>query len=191
VASEDQRLTQIIRSNADRVSSIIENVQRLSRREAAHLERLPLAAWTLEFQEEFCETMQWPPERLRIEGAIPEIDVRVDPNQLRQIVWNLCENALKHAVRDDPQQIIEIRYGRLAGSARPYLEVSDRGAGVAAEHVERIFEPFFTAGPGTGLGLFLARELAQTNGATLLYENRAGGGSVFRLVFADPRRWEV
>jgi two-component system, NtrC family, sensor histidine kinase PilS len=191
VTSEDQRLTQIIRSNADRVSSIIENVQRLSRREATHLERLPLAAWTLEFQEEFCETMQWPPERLSIEGAIPEIDVRVDPNQLRQIVWNLCENALRHAVRDDPQQIIEIRYGRLAGGLRPYLEVADRGAGVAAEHVERIFEPFYTAGPGTGLGLFLARELAQNNGATLLYENRADGGSVFRLVFADPRRWEV
>ena len=44
---------------------------------------------------------------------------------------------------------------------------------------------------GTGLGLFLARELAQTNGATLLYEPRTGGGSIFRLVFADPRRWEM
>ena len=54
----------------------------------------------------------------------------------------------------------------------------------------RIFEPFFSGGRGSGLGLFLARELAQTNGATLLYERRAGGGSVFRLVFADPRRWE-
>jgi two-component system sensor histidine kinase PilS (NtrC family) len=62
---------------------------------------------------------------------------------------------------------------------------------VARDHVDRIFEPFFTGGRGTGLGLFLARELAQTNGATLLYEARHGGGSVFRLVFADPRRWEV
>jgi two-component system sensor histidine kinase PilS (NtrC family) len=63
---------------------------------------------------------------------------------------------------------------------------------VAANDVERIFEPFFTRGrAGTGLGLFLARELAQTNGATLLYEARAGGGSIFRLVFADPTRWEL
>jgi two-component system sensor histidine kinase PilS (NtrC family) len=84
---------------------------------------------------------------------------------------------------------IELRYGRLLG-ARPYLEIADRGPGVPAEHVERIFEPFFSRGDsGTGLGLFLARELAQTNGATLLYEPRAGGGSIFRLVFADPQRW--
>jgi two-component system sensor histidine kinase PilS (NtrC family) len=62
---------------------------------------------------------------------------------------------------------------------------------VNAEHAERIFEPFYSGGKGTGLGLFLARELAQTNGATLLYEPRHGGGSIFRLVFADPRRWEA
>jgi two-component system sensor histidine kinase PilS (NtrC family) len=61
---------------------------------------------------------------------------------------------------------------------------------VAAENVERIFEPFFSSGHGgTGLGLFLAREIAQTNGATLLYEPRPGGGTIFRLVFADPHRW--
>jgi two-component system sensor histidine kinase PilS (NtrC family) len=116
--------------------------------------------------------------------------VRVDPNQLRQILWNLCENALKYAVGDDAVRQVEIRYGRMIGSARPFLEVADRGDGVADEHVEKIFEPFFSGGRGTGLGLFLARELAQTNAATLLYEPRAGGGSVFRLIFADPRRWE-
>ena len=87
---------------------------------------------------------------------------------------------------------IEIRSGRLNPTARPFLEVADRGPGVDPSHVERIFEPFFSGGRGgTGLGLFLARELAQTNGATLLYEPRPGGGSIFRMVFADPRRWEL
>jgi two-component system sensor histidine kinase PilS (NtrC family) len=63
---------------------------------------------------------------------------------------------------------------------------------VSTADLERIFEPFFTKGQGgTGLGLFLARELAQTNGASLLYESRTGGGSLFRLVFADPTRWEL
>jgi two-component system, NtrC family, sensor histidine kinase PilS len=191
LTDDERRLTQIIRSNAERVSGIIDNVQRLARREQPRLERLPLPAWTEEFHGEFCETMQWPRARLIVSARNPEVEVRVDPDQLRQIVWNLCENVLKHAIRDDPQQHIEIRYGRMSGSARPFLEVADRGGGVAPEHAERIFEPFFSAGRGTGLGLFLARELAQTNGATLLYEARAGGGSVFRLVFADPRRWEV
>ena len=190
LADEDRRLTQIIRNNADRVSGIIDNVQRLSRREQARIERLSLPTWTEEFHEEFCETMQWPRERLTLTGPAGDLDVRVDPNQLRQIMWNLCENALKYAVGDDAVQQVEIRYGRMSGSARPFLEVADRGGGVAGEHVEKIFEPFFSGGRGTGLGLFLARELAQTNGATLLYEPRAGGGSVFRLIFADPRRWE-
>jgi two-component system sensor histidine kinase PilS (NtrC family) len=119
-----------------------------------------------------------------------QLDVRVDATQLRQVVWNLCDNVLRHATAGDSDAPIEIRYGRLGPGLRPYLEVADRGPGVAAEHLERIFEPFFTSGHGgSGLGLFLARELAQTNGATLLYELRSGGGSIFRLVFADPRRW--
>lgn len=190
VSAEDQRLTQIIRSNGERVSGIIENVQRLSRREETHLERLPLAAWTQEFRQEFCETMQWPTTRLQLTSSNPEVEVRVDPDQLRQIVWNLCENALKHAIGEASDLSVELRYGRMLVNDRPFLEVADRGPGVASEHAERMFEPFYSGGGGTGLGLFLARELAQTNGATLLYEARPGGGSIFRLVFADPRRWE-
>ena len=191
LTGDDRRLTEIIRTNAERVSAIIDNVQRLSRREPARLERLPLAARIQEFRQEFCQTMQWPAARIEVSSASPDVEVRVDPDQLRQILWNLCENGLKHAIGDSPDQILEIRYGRLSGSDRPFLEVADRGAGVTPEHAERIFEPFYSGGCGTGLGLFLARELAQTNGATLLYEPRVGGGSVFRLVFADPRRWEL
>jgi two-component system sensor histidine kinase PilS (NtrC family) len=191
LSEDDRRLTQIIRANAERVSGIIDNVQRLSRREAARVERLPLAAWCDEFREEFCQTMQLPPARLLAGGADERLEVRADPQQLRQLVWNLVDNALKHGAPDDAAEPIEIRCGRMSGSARPYLEVADRGPGVAQENVERVFEPFFSGGRGTGLGLFLARELAQANGATLLYEPRPGGGSIFRLVFADPRRWEV
>ncbi len=191
VSAEDRRLTEIIHTNADRVSTIINNVLRLSKREEARIERLSLQAWCEEFHEEFCETMQWPRERLHCSGTTVDIEVRADASQLRQIVWNLCENALKHGVQQSPDQVVELRYGRMSTTARPFLEIADRGPGVTPEHAERIFEPFFSGGRGTGLGLFLARELAQTNGATLLYEARPGGGSVFRLVFADPRRWEA
>jgi two-component system, NtrC family, sensor histidine kinase PilS len=191
LSGEDRRLTQIIRTHAERVSGIIENVQRLARREQARLERLSLPSWTEEFREEFCQTMQWPLGRLSVIGEPADLEVRADPDQLRQVLWNLCENALKYAVQNDLGSAVEIRYGRMASHARPFLEVADRGPGVAPEQAERIFEPFFSSGRGTGLGLFLARELAQANGATLLYESRAGGGSVFRLVFSDPRRWEA
>ncbi|HVY82981.1 MAG TPA: ATP-binding protein [Steroidobacteraceae bacterium] len=188
----DRRLTDIIRSNAERVSGIINNILQLSRREMPRLERISLGAWAEEFRTEYCETTQWSPERMQITAPSADIEVRVDPTQLHQVVWNLCDNAIRHACSGEAGSAIEIRIGRLTPGARPYLEVADRGPGVAPDEVERIFEPFFTRGrAGTGLGLFLARELAQTNGATLLYEARAGGGSIFRLVFADPTRWEL
>jgi two-component system sensor histidine kinase PilS (NtrC family) len=192
LAPEDKRLTEIIRSNAERVSGIINNVLQLSRREETHLERLSLRAWIEDFRDEFCETMQWSPERLTVSGPAQDIEVRVDASQLHQVVWNLCDNAIKHAVKGSADGKIEIHYGRLGPTARPFLEVADRGEGVARENAERIFEPFFSGERrGTGLGLFLARELAQTSRATLLYEPRPGGGSLFRLVFADPQRWEL
>jgi two-component system sensor histidine kinase PilS (NtrC family) len=197
LTEEDQRLTEIIRKNGLRVSTIINNVLQLSRREATKLERMELRPFIDEFREEFCATMQWQPQRLDVAvaaeaGAAEDLEVRADPSQLRQVIWNLCDNAIKHAVRDRADDLIEIRYGRLSPTARPFLEVSDRGPGVAPENAERIFEPFFSGERrSTGLGLYLARELAQTSGATLLYEPRPGGGSTFRLVFADPQRWEI
>ncbi len=192
LGAEDQRLTTIMRSNAARVSDIIDNVLQLSRREPSRPERLALEEWCEAFREEFCETLQIPPERLALSGDAG-VEVSADPLQLHQIVWNLCHNALTHG--SDPAngtQPVQIRIGRLAGSGRPFLEVLDRGPGIGADDVERVFEPFFTrAARGTGLGLFLARELAEANDATLLYEPNEGGGSRFRIVFADPRRWRA
>jgi two-component system sensor histidine kinase PilS (NtrC family) len=190
LSREDRRLTEIMKSNSARVSGIIDNVLHLSRREAPRPQRLALGEWVSRFREEFCATLQLPSHRLVQDDACEDVEVRLDGSQLHQIVWNLCLNSVTHALphaREDP---IALRFGRLSGVGRPFLQVADRGPGIANADVERIFEPFFTRAPGgTGLGLFLARELAQANGATLLYETREGGGSVFRIVFADPHRW--
>jgi two-component system, NtrC family, sensor histidine kinase PilS len=187
---EDKRLTEIVRTNGDRVRQIIENVMSMARRENSRPERLILSAWLAGFRDEFCATMQIAPARITITSLLGDVEIQVDPSQLRQIVWNLCENASKYGKTENGEENIELRVGRLASTARPFLEIADRGAGIAAQHREKIFEPFFTGNErGTGLGLFLARELAQTNGATLLYEPRTSGGSLFRIVFRDPERW--
>lgn len=192
---EDRRLTQIIRDNAERVSRIVENVLEFSRRGTRRPERIDLATWVGEFWAEFCATQQVSASQLTI-AVSPEdgqsIEVSADPTQLHQVLWNLCQNAITHGQQSGTAgPAVEIRYGRLATNGRPYLEVADQGPGIPREDVERVFEPFFTKAPrGTGLGLFLARELAQANGATLLYEAPPAGGSVFRLVFTDPGRWE-
>jgi two-component system sensor histidine kinase PilS (NtrC family) len=129
---------------------------------------------------------------LHLTTTTRELEVRIDPSHLHQLMWNLCENALKYGRHFDSNDGIEIRTGRIATTDRPMLEVLDRGPGIQTSDAERIFEPFFTAGKGgTGLGLFIARELAQCNRAVLIYEPRQGGGSIFRLVFADPQRWET
>lgn len=190
LTEEDRRLTQIMQSHSSRVSGIIDNVLQLSRRELPRPELVHLGDWARRLREEFCATLQLPAQCLRIDALSEDLEVRVDASQLHQIVWNLCQNAVTHALDRAPEAPIELRYGRLGGIGRPYLQVADRGPGIDAADVERIFEPFFTRSErGSGLGLFLARELAQSNRATLLYEAREGGGSVFRIVFADPGRW--
>lgn len=187
---DDRRLTDIIRNNSERVSTIINNVLQLSRREATKPTRLSLGDWLDEFLAEFSQTMQIPVGEFGITEESENLEVRFDPSHLHQVVWNLCDNAIKYG---EPRQGIrvEIKLARLIPSYRPFLEVADRGAGIDTAEADRIFEPFFTGRKGgTGLGLFISRELCQLNRAILLYEPRVGGGSVFRIVFSDPQRWE-
>ena len=186
----DHRLTDIIRNNSERVSTIINNVLQLSRREATKPSRLSLGDWLDEFLPEFCQTMQVPIEQIGVHKESDDLEVRVDPSHLHQVVWNLCDNAIKYAEPRDGIKL-EIRLARLNPSYRPCLEVADRGSGIDPSEADRIFEPFFTGRKGgTGLGLFISRELCQVNRAVLLYEPRSGGGTVFRIVFSDPQRWE-
>jgi two-component system sensor histidine kinase PilS (NtrC family) len=134
--------------------------------------------------------MQVPEAEIALHEDAENLEVRFDPSHLHQVVWNLCENAIKYGEPRD-RISVEIKLGRLNPSNRPFLEVADRGPGIEPEAVDRIFEPFFTGRKGsTGLGLFIARELCQLNRAILLYEPRGGDGSIFRIVFSDPQRWE-
>jgi two-component system sensor histidine kinase PilS (NtrC family) len=190
VQDSERRLVEIMRNNGKRVSNIIDNVLGLSRRATPAPESLQLADWCQRFRDEFCATMQTAPQRLGVVASVNDLEVRMDAGHLHQIMWNLCENALYHAGESAAGGEIEIRFGRLSNGLRPYLEVADRGPGISAADADRIFEPFFTRRPGgTGLGLFLSRELAEINDGTLLYAARDGGGSVFRLVLSDPSRW--
>jgi len=190
IGDDERRLTDIIRSNSERVSTIINNVLQLSRRESTKPTRLNLGDWFEDFLAEFCETMQIQESQIGLREDSTGLEVRFDPSHLQQVVWNLSENSLKYAENRDGISL-EIRVGRLTPSNRPFLEVADRGPGIEAGAADRIFEPFFTGRKGgTGLGLFIARELCQLNRAVLLYEPRGGGGSIFRIVFSDPQRWE-
>ncbi len=192
ITAGERRLTEIISNHSHRVNSIIENVLQLSRRDSTRPQRLNLGQWLEAFTNEFTQTLQLEPTQLSVIVEDADMEVRMDPSHLHQVLWNLCENAAKYGKASVLSEGIctEITIGRLASSGRPYLEVSDRGPGIDASVANKIFEPFFTGtSEGTGLGLFIARELCECNRATLVYQPRTGGGSSFRIIFADPLRW--
>ena len=189
LTDDDRRLTDIIRSHSSRVSHIIDNVLQLSRRESGAPELFHIKSWLEDFAQEFTRTLELQEGELAIEDVPGNLEVRMDKSHLRQVLWNLCDNAVKYA-SETGGILVELHAGVVEAQGRPYLEVRDHGLGVDATTAEQIFEPFFTArSGGTGLGLYISRELCELNRATLLYLDRPGGGSIFRIVFSDPDRW--
>jgi two-component system sensor histidine kinase PilS (NtrC family) len=191
LTEDDLRLTEIIRTHAERVSHIVDNVLQLSRRESSRPEQFLLRPWLLDFADEFSRTLELQEGELSLGDVPGDLDVRMDRGHLRQVLWNLCDNAVKYA-SETGGILVELQAGWMQRTGRPYLEVLDHGHGVEPDTVDKIFEPFFTARKGgTGLGLYISRELCELNRATLVYQARATGGSIFRIVFADPSRWEA
>ena len=187
----DLRLTEIIRTHAERVSHIIDNVLQLSRRESSRPERFLLRPWLEDFAHEFSRTLELQESELSL-GEVPaDLEVRMDTSHLRQVLWNLCDNAVKYA-SETGGILVELQAGRTQRTGQPYLEVLDQGHGVDPGTVDKIFEPFYTDRKGgTGLGLYISRELCELNRATLVYQAREPGGSIFKIVFADPNRWDA
>ncbi len=185
----DTRLTEIIQEHSARVNAIIENIMQLSRRGRAHPEELMLKPWLNQFINEFTAGEGLDPGRIRLEVTPGDIRVQMDPGQLHQVLWNLCQNGIKHGSADGR---LTLRAGIVAESNNPYLDVIDSGPGVAPKLQQQIFEPFFTtASDGTGMGLYIARELCASNQARLNYLANPLGGGRFRITFADPRRRQV
>lgn len=190
LTTEDLRLTEIIQTHAERVSHIIDNVLQLSRRESSRPERFALGPWLNDFAQEFTRTLELQEGELCALAADADLDVRMDPSHLRQVLWNLCDNAVKYA-SETGGILVELKTGRTSRSEQPFLEVMDQGHGVDPSMSDKIFEPFFTArSGGTGLGLYISKELCELNRANLTYLDRESGGSIFRIVFSDPDRWE-
>ena len=180
----DQRLAQIVHDNVKRANRIIGDVLDLARRDQLKPERLVLGAWLENFRQEFLRGQDWPTPEWRQSVEPAELAVMFDPHQLWQVLWNLCANACQHGSRVGETPQIELWAGLDDGRARPFLDVRDTGAGVAADNVAKLFEPFFTTRTkGTGLGLYLARELCEANRAQLQYRPPPEGGGCFRITF--------
>ena len=181
---EDNRLVRIIGDQTRRMNVIVENITQLSRRDQVNPVMLPLQPWLEEFMQHFAQTLKIPREAFAVYGA-EDLQVCIDPDQFYQVVGNLSQNALRHSPPFSGNLLVKFQ-GGTNSNGQPFLDVIDWGRGVPEKIRDQIFEPFFTTTPkGTGLGLYIARELCEGNGATLDYYPGAGGvGSRFHVTFA-------
>ena len=132
------------------------------------------------------EAVTWPAlaERLRsqigfvLEGELPEEPARLDVPQIEQALLNLLKNAHESG---SPPEGVTLRVRRLPGQLR--IEVGDRGTGMSDAVLANALVPFYsTKRSGTGLGLALAREIAEAHGGRISLGNRKEGGLVVTLV---------
>ena len=182
--SADERLAQIIVRHCRRVNDIIENVLQLSRRAPTQAKQLLLSNWLLRLKEELASGI---PEGIELDFDIQSSDalVRADEGQLRQVLENLVDNAGHFAGADQRPPRITVRLHRHPISDAVMLDVEDNGPGVDETTRQRLFEPFYTTREdGNGLGLYLCRELCESNYIKLSYQNAVTGGSIFRLQFS-------
>lgn len=173
------RLLTIIRDNVQRLDRMVQEVLHLNRRDEAHVEPLPGATYLGQFANEFSQIEKVPQEvlSLEIDTAQPMVFDRI---HLHQVLWNLTRNAWRHCRKQAGSIRICLSPAAIEGMLQ--LDVMDDGPGVDPAFQAQLFEPFFTTeSKGTGLGLYIARQVCQANGASLDYVNVAPGGQ-FRIV---------
>lgn len=185
---EDQRLLSIINSHSQRVNSIIESVLEHSRPRQQVPELFALEPWTEQFITRFCNSYARP-VHCELQLDQPGLTLRFNPGQLEQLLTNLCDNAIRYSEASTGQLWVRLTLAQSSSDSGPIIDVCDAGPGVPAERMEQIFEPFFTTeNRGTGLGLFICREICEANQARLFHTRSPDGLSCFRIQFAHPDR---
>ncbi|MGC2047200.1 MAG: ATP-binding protein [Gallionella sp.] len=180
--SNQQRLLNIVLDNTRRINQIVQDVMQLNRRDRAQPEVFELDVMLGAFKEEFCMAERLEQGVMALEGQ-KVFEVAFDRGHLRQVLWNLCINALRYCRRLPGS--LSLTMG--ISDQRVVLDVQDDGPGIPAEQQGKLFEPFFTtATDGTGLGLYIAKELCEANGALLEYHDSGKPGACFRITFWEP-----
>lgn len=181
----DHRMVQIIQENSKRMNTTIESVLNLSRKREASRENITLSIWLQKFREDFVRQSTLTMKQISLFVEPSDKEIQFDPNHFDQIMWNLCRNAEKYAHEDSSNLRLDIQCMQPAHTRDLILSIIDNGVGINEVAQERLFEPFYTTSTkGTGLGLFMARELCLSNGGNLEYVQLKGQGSCFRIVFA-------
>lgn len=177
-----ERLTRIIIDNARRLDRMVKDVLELNRRDRTQPEPIRLGQFLGTFIDEFTQNEQVERAGFAVEGDGDGV-VEFDRVHLNQVLWNLVRNAWRHSQKRPGS--VRLRIQRLGN--RLELHVLDDGPGVAEQVRVQLFEPFFTTySGGTGLGLYIARELCAANGAVLDHID-SGAGADFCIAWQGIR----
>ncbi len=162
-----ERLSNIIEKNIGRIDKMIEEVSALNKRDKINTEIINLVKFWQNFAQEFQLTRPESQGCLTLDIPRERFDVLFDAMHLQQILWNLCNNAWRHCKKQKNSIIVSIRH---YGNRYVALRVWDDGTGVPESVQVHLFEPFQTTeAEGTGLGLYVGRELAHANRGDLQY----------------------
>ncbi len=169
LAAQELRLTEIIQNHCRRVNNIIEDILKLSRRNMSQRQKIALDQWLPNYVDEQNRYAPGRESAFELRQLSHGLNAYIDPGHLKQILDNLCANALKYGAADNGKIVIEAD----RDGDQPCIRVIDSGKGIATDELPHLFEPFFTTShQGTGLGLYISRELAELNQAELSYARR-------------------
>ena len=178
----DQDLCRIVLHNSQRVNEIIESVTEVSRRQPPRFQSLDLPKWLKTFVITYYDQTTLDCEVNLSNAAASSVIVSVDPENLTRILTNLLDNALRHSQEETGAPLARIDIVPDTKGAQCHIDVVDFGHGVPEPNVPRLFEPFFTTSTtGSGLGLYLCKELCEINGAGLMYRPTTHDESCFRV----------
>lgn len=182
---QDARLTKIIQTNCNRVNHIIEDILQLSRRADSRQEKIYVVAWLQHFLQSFTQAQGVSIETFRIVAQDNFLCASIDPSHLKQIMDNLCQNALRYGKPELGAITVNVLKHRFA----PCIDVIDNGDGINHSQLNTLFEPFMTTSvSGVGLGLYISKELAELNQAKLSYHLTAENRTCFRLCLQDANQ---
>ncbi len=181
IPEADRRLLQIIYQQTHRMDGIVENVLGMARRERAQPENVELVEFARLFVDDYRNSHPLENDQLDLISATGPLTAMVDRRQLQQVVTVLVHNALVYGRMPGQPARISLRVHASPVGA-PILDVADRGPGMPESVSSQLFRPFFTTSEhGTGLGLYIARELCHANQAALEHVPVPGGGCCFRI----------
>ncbi len=184
----DKKLTSIINTQALRLNQIVENVLQLSRQQRGTPEAIDIQAWLIQFSKEFLSTNKLQEQQMILQIKPATIKILFDSGQLHQVMWNLCMNAVNHSEQELTALKIQITGAIDNSSKQPYIDIADNGIGINEETQSHIFDPFFTtSAEGTGLGLYITKEVIESNRAKIQYISPSAGGTCFRIYFQQAQ----